>query len=218
MTNLRINLANYFSGVDLVLTNVLAHPEIAAAFTGVGYDGPVIQSGRDLLDTARGLYLAQITEYGEQYAATQELNDAWQTADNLYTRHRQFAGILFKDDPLRAKTLALNEPKKYSFTGWLDQALRFYAAALSDPEIISALGRFLITQEQLEEGQALVQQAAALDQAQECEKAEAQQATRDRDAAIDVLNEWLAVFRQVARIALANEPQLLEALQLGAIS
>jgi hypothetical protein len=47
--------------------------------------------------------------------------------------------------------------------------------------------------------------------------AEAQRATQARDAAIEALDDWLADFRAVARLALEDDPQLLEALQLGAI-
>ena len=53
---------------------------------------------------------------------------------------------------------------------------------------------------------------------QEREKYEAQQATKDRDAALDRLDDWLGDFREVAAIALADQPQQLEALQFGVVA
>ncbi len=46
---------------------------------------------------------------------------------------------------------------------------------------------------------------------------EAMTATKERDAAIDALDVWLSEFRTVARIALADNAQMLEALQFGVV-
>ena len=63
--------------------------------------------------------------------------------------------------------------------------------------------------------QAQVEQAMTLNTAQEREKGEAQEATKQRDAALKALDEWLVDFRVIARIALEDNPQLLEALNIG---
>jgi hypothetical protein len=44
------------------------------------------------------------------------------------------------------------------------------------------------------------------------EKSAAQQATQKRDEAFDELCDWYSDFRGIARIALYDDPQLLEAL------
>jgi hypothetical protein len=69
----------------------------------------------------------------------------------------------------------------------------------------------------LSAAQAQVEGVASLNNAQEQEKGEAQAATQERDAAIEALDDWLADFRVVARIALEDDPQLMEALHMGAI-
>ena len=57
-----------------------------------------------------------------------------------------------------------------------------------------------------------LEQVAELNSVREREKVEAQQATKDRDAALSALRAWLSEFRAVAKIALADTPQQLEAL------
>jgi hypothetical protein len=80
---------------------------------------------------------------------------------------------------------------------------------------LEKLAHFKVTREHLKQGLTMVEQVAALKALQEREKTAAQNATKDRDAAVDTLSEWLTPFRAVARIALAHIPQHLETLQLG---
>ena len=47
---------------------------------------------------------------------------------------------------------------------------------------------------------------------QEKEKGEAQAATKARDAAIDELQDWLSDYLAIAKVALEDNPQLLEGL------
>ena len=53
---------------------------------------------------------------------------------------------------------------------------------------------------------------------QEKEKGEAQQATDDRDEAIDALDAYMSDFREIARVAFAGQPQQLEKFTITAPS
>ena len=44
------------------------------------------------------------------------------------------------------------------------------------------------------------------------EKGEAQAATKRRDAALDAMQDWLSDYLAIAKVALEEEPQLLEGL------
>ena len=87
---------------------------------------------------------------------------------------------------------------------------------LADTEAQTQLARYKVTLEALQTALSDVEQAFTLKSSQEQEKGEAQEATQQRDAAIDALDEWLSDFKVVARIALEDTPQLLEALNLAA--
>ena len=211
------NLDEYLTRAGVLLTNARQNPAIAAALDAVGYDDAALQQGQTLLDTARHQSDVQRKEYGDQYGATAELVQAAAAAEAVYQKHRQLVATAYKADPARLTAFTLNESKKPSFSGWLTQARRFYANLLADAAAVTALGRYKLTRARLEQGQALVQQAEQLNAVQETEKGEAQRATRARDAALDALDDWLADFKVIAKVALADDPQLLEALQLGAI-
>jgi hypothetical protein len=218
MSELRRNIDEFLTRAGVALDNARQTPEIAAALAGFGYDESRMQVGADLLAEAEARHAAQKQEYGEQYQATAALQQTEAEADQLYDVHRKLAQVALKKAPKQQESLGLGQPKKRSLSGWLGQATIFYTNALSDPEVQAALARFNITPEALQQGQALVQSVVQLNSAQEREKYEAQQATKDRDAVLDRLDDWLADFKAVAVIALAGQPQQLEALQFGVVA
>jgi len=218
MSTINTSFSNFFADAALVITNTQEHPEIAAALDALGYDAAAVQAGRALLDTACGLYDAQIKEYGEQHAARQAFLAASQQADKAYAAHRRLAKVAFKSDMQRQTDLHLNDRKPQAFNPWYEQARHFYTALLADAEAQAQLARYKITPEALTAAQAQVEQTMTLKTAQKQEIGEAQEATQKRDTAIETLAEWLGDFRVVARIALEDTPQLLEALGMAVIS
>jgi hypothetical protein len=217
MSTISTSLSDFFAEATVLLTNAQEHADIAAALDVYGYDAATLAEGQALLDTARGLYDAQIREYGEQHAATQAFVDASEAADKVYGDHRRLSKLAFKNDAQRQTDLHLDEHKPRAFSSWYQQARHFYTALLADSEAQTALARFNVTADDLSAAQAQVEGVASLNNAQEQEKGEAQAATQERDAAIEALDDWLADFRVVARIALEDDPQLMEALHMGAI-
>ena len=217
MSTISSSLSDFFAEATTLLTNAQEHSEISAALDAFGYDAAALAEGQALLDTARGLYDAQIREYGEQHAATQTLDDATKAADKVYAAHRRLAKIAFKGDAQRKTDLHLNERKPEAFNPWYEQARHFYTALLADADAQTQLARYKVTLESIQTAQAQVEQVMSLKNTQEKEKGEAQEATQQRDAAIAALDEWLGDFRVVARIALEDTPQLMEALKMGTI-
>ena len=74
------------------------------------------------------------------------------------------------------------------------------------------MAAFGMTQAKLEAGKKLLAETETANAAQEKEKGKAQQATLERDNAVEQLEEWLSDFISIARIALEEKPQLLEKL------
>ena len=135
MSTIGTSLSNFFTEATTLLTNAQGHAEIAAALDAFGYDVAALAEGQALLDTARGLYDAQIKEYGEQHAATQALSEATKAADKVYAAHRRLAKVAFKSDAQRKTDLHLNERKPEAFNPWYEQARHFYTALLADAGI-----------------------------------------------------------------------------------
>lgn len=202
----------------LAITNALNDADIQAALLPYGYDEARLQEGQALYDTAMSLQRRQEVEYGEQYAATADFNERFEAADLSYMDALKIARIALRDDTGAEQALHLNGRRKESFAGWLQQAQQFYTNALASADVLSAMGRFGFTAEKLQAGLDQVHAAAAASAVQHQERGEAQQATKERDAALDALEQWLADFKVVAAIALRDNPQWIEKLGLAVVA
>jgi len=217
MTKLQRDIDGFLQRVRLGIDNGQRAQEIADALAVYGFDAARMAEGAALLATAEDLQAVQKREYSEQYVATSALNNAFATADKVFSTHRKLAKLALRDEPEVQTRLMLNQHKKQALDPWLGQAGVFYKNILAEPELLAAMGKYNITAQILQEGQAAVVNVANLNADQEKEKSEAQKATQTRNEALDALDEWYVEFRTVARIALEDDPQRLEALGLGPI-
>lgn len=198
----------------LPIDNALADPGIRATLSTYGYDAARLQAGRALYDSALALHTAQKAELGEQVAATAAFNAAWEAARVAFMRHLKLARLALVQRPAAADTLALYARRADAWVGWAAQARLFYENVLAQPDWVAVLAAYGQTEASLQEGRALLDAAEAANQAQEREKGEARNATLERDVALDALDDWMAEFRTVARIAFADDVRQLDKLGL----
>ena len=177
-----------------------------------GYDGAKLDEGLALYSKTNELNQNQKKEYGEQYQATDALNVVRADLKAQYMRHLKIARIAMKNNRGAEESMQMGGRRKESLSGFLTQAAAFYTNALNDAAVQEALARFNVTKAALKDGKAKVEEVQASYNAQLKEMGEAQQATKDRDAALDELNEWMADFIAIVRIALEGQPQYLEVL------
>jgi hypothetical protein len=202
------------AAMQLALDALDADDAMQASLADVGYDAPRLAHGRQLYDAAANLHLHQQAEYGQQYAATDALDAAWEAADAEYARLVKIARVALKSQPGHWTTLDLVGPRKASLSGWLLQARQFYQNALAQPTILAALATYGISAGRLQAGQNLVAAVEAANVDQKRERGEAQEATLKRDNALDAMDDWYSDFIAIARVVLDDTPQQLEKLGL----
>jgi len=194
---------------QIVIDNALNNPSIRKQLESYGYDVKRIKAGKELREKAMMLHSAQKKEYGVQYGATDALLAARQEAATLYKKHLTLARMALPGNRGAWNTLQLNGARKRNFAGWVSQARVFYTNVL---DIAAELETFGVTQAELETGQAMIEAVADARARQQQGKSKAQQTTRQRNEALQALNQWMDDFMTVARIALRESPQELEAL------
>lgn len=206
------SIAERLHRAQVAIDNSLANEEIQSHVGAFGYTLDRLNEGKALYDTAVQQQQTLEQEYGDQYEATDTLTEVWEQADDVYIQNVKVSRVAFRDDPGAFRKLALNGRRKESLAGWLAQARQFYTNALADADIMAGLGTFGRTAETLQAGLQLVDDTEAANAAQEKERGEAQQQRVERDVALDKMDDWVSDYIEIARVALADKPQLLEIL------
>ncbi|WP_446007960.1 hypothetical protein [Candidatus Electrothrix sp.] len=194
------------------LTNARDVTELQSRLAVFGYTPHKLNQLLALYQEVFDLYMARANEYSEQLAATHAFQEAWHTAHTDYIRLVKLGRIILKDDYAAYVKLTLNEERKKSFSGWLTQARTFFNALLADSALLAQYDRYGSDQDAIQAAFALVQAAEQANTAKVKETGEAQQATQERDARLDVLDSNMSEFYSLARLACEDAPQLLEML------
>ena len=197
---------------QVMIENSLQNDEIQQALAVYGYTEEKLNYGKSLFEKAESLHNARKKEFGEQIAATAELDNVWEQAEQQYMKTLKIARIALKENVKAYQSTMLLGDRKQSLSGWLEQARAFYRNILSDADLLTPLTAYGYTEEKLEQESALIDQVITKHLAQKKEIGEAQEATEKRDKALDDLAKWVSDLRSVAKVALETSPQQLEKL------
>ncbi len=218
MAHEKTRIDQFLLASRVMIENALQNVDIKQALAAYGYSEEKLNNGKALYNNAETLQNAQKKEYGEQVAATAELDTVWEEAEQQYMKTLKIARVAFKDNVKANKSTMLYGDRKRSLSGWLEQAKAFYANILKDTDLMTLISAYGYTQAKLEQESDLIDQVFTKHIAQKKESGEAQEATETRDKALDTLAKWISDLRAVAKVALESNPQQLEKLGILARS
>ena len=196
----------------IALENATANTTISAALAATGYEESVLNEGKALLEAARKAYTDNITEDDESKQAYHAFETKRDELDALYRLHRKKAKILYRNEPVVSKTLGITGRVPDAYIVWLDTIKRFYTTAESSEEIKSQLATLAVSAQDITDALSSINELESTRSEYLREKGESQEATQTKDQAIGELSSWMSDFYAVARIALEDQPQLMEAL------
>ncbi len=198
------------SKYELMLNVALNDEEAKTLLAAYGYTEPVNQEGKGLFDKAYVLNQTQKKEYGEKFGATEVYQKARLSAYEMYIEFAELTRRAYKRDKPVLNELDLVGERERTHGQLLVQMDHFYDIVMADANKLQKLARFAITVERLQAGHGLVETMKKTYQDQHKETSEAQRATRDRDEAMDVLDDWMSDFIVVAPMAFKKQPEFLE--------
>lgn len=196
----------------LIINNALNDEAIKTAVANFGYPPEKLQPAKTLLDECISLSELFEKEHGEVDSAFAARDAEKQKANETYKKCVAIAGVALKANTGAIATLQLNGKRATTLSGWLKQTRNFYKNLLANAEWLSAMATFGISEAILQEGLKEVQNVDDYAAVIMREKGDAQNATKQRDAKMEELADWVNDFEIIARIALASSPQLMEKL------
>ncbi|ATA88844.1 hypothetical protein CGC58_03345 [Capnocytophaga stomatis] len=192
--------------------NLSKEGDLKTELAEYGYDDAKIAEGKALYDEARKTFDANIKETREETSASLAFQEKYQNVQKKYSTHRKKARIVFEDNEEALRQLKLKGSAARAIAVAMEEMRAFYQLLDTTPSLLTPLKQLKITEEdiknQLQEFPEVEKAYATYLQ----EKGESQQATRDKNKAFEALDKWVSKFYKVAKIALEDRPQLLEAL------
>lgn len=187
-------------------------PTITTQLATLNYTATKLGEGETLLQTLENKQNQQQKAYAQQKEATARFNALKKEFEKVYKKHVKLSRLLLEDRPELAEHLGLNVRRETKLGSWLLQTKQFYREALASTEILGLLAAGGLTQAQLQATQAQLTPIEHAYQQSEQAKAQAQQTTVERNGSLKNYQNWQKSFWKVAQVALADYPQLLEAL------
>jgi hypothetical protein len=194
------------------LTNVENQPVIAATMAEYGYDLTVITKGRELLGATITAFNFNQQEDNESIQARADFDAKLSLMTEKYASHRRKAKVAFRKDEVTLKQLGLTGAYSRAYVKWIVTMKTFYNGVLSNAAHLATLLVFKITEEEIS---ACIAEINALETTRALylrEIGESQEATKKKDKALAELEDWMSDFYAVAKIAMEDQPQLLESL------
>ena len=196
----------------VALTNAVNQSEIATILAEFGYDSEEIAKGSKLLKKATDTYNLNKQEDNETIEARADFDTKVEELEELYSMHRKKGKVVFRKDELVLQKLGLSGSLPRSYVKRIEAIQIFYTELQADAILLDKLARLKITIKDIRLGLALI---SSIQQARTLylrEIGESQDATKTKDSAFAQLDDWMRDFFAVAKIAMEDNPQLLEAL------
>ncbi len=196
----------------IALDNAQNQAQIAAILAEFGYDAETINEGKTLWQNASDAYTLNKTEDVETSQAYAAFASKKEELENKYRMHRKKAKIIFRNDVLILEQLGIKGSIPQAYLRWLEVLKKFYASALANENIQTKLLRLKLNTDELLASNNLISELEAARGEYLREKGESQDATKAKDQALAILDDWMSDFYAVAKIALEDNIQLMESL------
>lgn len=202
------SLPKQLASAQTAIYNAMEHDEIQKKLNQYGFTSKRMQEGNGLLNHAILLHHEKNDRYGEKQELSSQLDAQAKATKKRFKDHVDTVKLAFRHEPATLAKFKVNRiaTKKDE---WQLQANYFYSKAVMYADVLES---YQLSQSELTQNQASVEALMAIRNRRMQKKGEAEEATRNRDLSMQALHVWMKEFRSIARIALKDSPQLLEAL------
>lgn len=196
----------------LALNNTQNDPTLSALVANFGYNQAKIDQGWQLYDAATAAVNAQAAAVGAQLQATAVAAAAEARARASYQALAQLARAMFPASSAQRATLGLVGIVPQSTPAFLAAAHTLFKNAVGIADIAAVLAEYGYDAARLADEYAVIGVFNQAYAAQAAAISAAQQISRDRRVALSAIRRWVAQYLKIAKIALREQPMLIEKL------
>ena len=193
----------------LAIEGTIYNKSILKKLEKFGYHEARLREGKALCERVQLLETAKADGLGGQKDRTRAFQEAREAIQERYLYHVAVAKLALRHERSWWDTLQLTGRRKTNVAEWLGQVQSFYQNIVRVTPQMKKRG---VTPEELQQTAEMVAAASALRVQQASKRSETQSATQQRREAMAELTAWMQDFRYIAKYALKDAPQQLEAL------
>lgn len=208
----RKNEEKFFERTRIALINAVQQEAIKLALANFEYNAAKIAEGQKLYDSSKATWDLNIKEDAETENASAHYKSKYEAVEALFIRHRHQAQLFFKKDPDTLVKLGVKGRFPKTYREFFTKVQQFYTGIKADAQIQKEFNRIKIDAKVVVACIASIDELLKLRAEFDKEDGESQEATKQKNAAMIEMKEWMDDFDSIAQIALYDEPQLLESL------
>lgn len=196
----------------IALENSEKQPQIAANLEVFGYTKEVIAQGKALFTACDKAIKENKREDDETLDSKKAYDQATDNLDERYRLDRKKGKIVFLNDITVKKQLGLTGDIPSAYVEWIDTTKSFYNTLIENKPLLDKLARLNFKIQDAKAGLKDIEAVESTRVEYLREVGESEDATKAKNAAFIALDKWMREFKSVAKIAMEDQPQLLEAL------
>lgn len=204
------NVTQTIYEAELIITNVMRSEQIQKNLANYGFPPKRIKEGERLLKVAQQLKALMEDQQEARYETSQAWLTDFQNAKATYQGYVNLARTVYRDQPVILRKLKIDRPTPNQQQLWIEQAVHFYTKVSTYKEAIQQ--RYGLSSEVWTQALAEVETLLASRSERLHLRAQAQQATEQRNRSLIELHAWIKELKYIAKVALKDDPQWLEAL------
>lgn len=203
--------SKFLERARIALTNATSDAVTRTALANYGMDEIKLAEGKQVYENTKAIWEQNKKEEAESKIASSSYKTNYDKMRSIFKRHRDLTLIFFKKNPEILLRLGIKGRFPAKYTELFDAIHLFYSTIKTNQNIQQQMDRIKLTENIVDDCIAQYQNLLADRASYEKELSESQDITKSKDAALLALKEWMEDFDAVAKVALYDKPQLLEA-------
>lgn len=196
----------------IALTNAGTHADIESALASYGMDAARLAEGLAIYTNALEVWERNKAEDAESEIASRSYKASYNQLQALFKRHRDQVLIYFRKQADILSSLGVNGRFPIKYNDFFVKVKQFYSTIQKNATLQTEMDKIKITSAVVADCLSQLDRLLADRANYDKELGESQDVTKSKNAALLTLKEWMDDFDAIAKVALYDQPQLLEVL------